>query len=162
MIKKLPDKKEIEDIYIENVRANILKLSTWDSAYEGKIKLLKPIVAQGSLEGKIIVSQYIGLFQTMEAIQSGVIRFPFVVDSPRGKESSNASSKEILTLIAKLKSLPQVILATVDYDKFDVHTDDKAHYIRLKEKRKLLNESTYSEKEDQIEGYYKLLSDVNS
>ena len=160
-IKKLPDKKEIEEIYIENVRANILKLSAWDSAYEGKIKLLKPIVAQGSLEGKIILSQYIGLFQTMEAIQSGVIRFPFVVDSPRGKESSNASSKEILTLIAKLKSLPQVILATVDYDKFDVQTDDQTHYIRLKEKRKLLNESTYSERADQIEGYYELLSDIN-
>lgn len=160
-IKKLPDKKEIEDIYIENVRANILKLSAWDSAYEGKIKLLKPIAAQGSLEGKIILSQYIGLFQTMEAIQSEVIRFPFVVDSPRGKESSNASSKEILTLIAKLKSLPQVILATVDYDKFDVQTDDKTNYIRLREKRKLLNESTYSERTEQIEGYYELLSDIN-
>ena len=151
-IKKLPDKKEIEDIYIENVRANILKLSAWDSAYEGKIKLLKPIAAQGSLEGKIILSQYIGLFQTMEVLQSGVIRFPFVVDSPRGKESSNASSKEILTLIAKLKSLPQVILATVDYDKFDVQTDDKTNYIRLIDKRKLLNESTYLERTEQIEG----------
>ncbi len=159
-LKKLPNKKEIEDIYIENVKANILNLSAWDSAYEGRIKLLKPIAAQGSLEGKIILSQYIGLFQTMEAIGSEVIRFPFVVDSPRGKESSNASSREILTLITKLKSLPQVILATVDYEKFDVKAGkEEPKIIKLFEKRKLLNENTYSERKQEIEDFYELLND---
>ena len=55
-LRKLPNKKEIEDNYIENVRLNIMKLDAWNSAYEGNIKLLKPIKAQGTLENKIIFS----------------------------------------------------------------------------------------------------------
>ena len=47
-LRKLPNKKEIEENYIENVRLNIIKLDAWNSAYEGNIKLLKPIKAQGT------------------------------------------------------------------------------------------------------------------
>ena len=62
-LRKLPNKKEVEENYIENVRLNIIKLDAWNSAYEGNIKLLKPIKAQGTLENKIILAQMIGLFR---------------------------------------------------------------------------------------------------
>jgi len=98
-LRKLPNKKEVEEKYIEEVRLNIIKLDAWNSAYDGAIKLLKPIKAQGTLENKIILAQVAGLFQTMEYFKSNAIRFPFVVDSPRAKEASHTSSKEILKLI---------------------------------------------------------------
>ena len=128
----------------------------WVASFDGRIKLLKPITAQGSLEGKIILSQYVGLFQTMETIQSSVIRFPFIVDSPRGKEASDVSSQEILSMIASIRSLPQVILATVDYEKFNVDVEGKV--IKLDRQRKLLDEETYAERQEEIENLYGLLN----
>ena len=154
-LRKIDNKKEIETSYISHVKENIIELNAWDPSYEGRIKLLKPINAQGSLEGKIVLSQYIGLFQTMDEIQSSVIRFPFVVDSPRGKEASDASSRDILNMIAGIKSLPQVILATVDYDKYKV--SDEANIIRLTERKKLLEETIYMERQEEIENLYSLL-----
>ena len=55
----------------------------------------------------------------MDALNSNTIRFPFVVDSPRAKEASHTSSKEILKLIFEMNMLPQVILATMDYNDFE-------------------------------------------
>ena len=113
-LKRTPDKKEIEEKYILHVKENIINFGVWNQAYDGNIKLLKAINAQGSLMPKIILSQYIGLFQTMNDIHNSIIRFPFVVDSPRSMESSDHSSKEILDEIVKINYLPQVISSTLN------------------------------------------------
>lgn len=146
-LNKLPNKKEIEEKYIENVRLNIMKLEAWDPAYDGNIRLLKPIKAQGTLENKIILAQFIGLFQTMEHLNSSATRFPFVIDSPRAKEPSHASSIDILKMIAELQMLPQIILATMDYPDYQDEIDTTANVITLTETRRLLCEHDYYENE---------------
>ena len=138
-LSKLPTEKQVEEKYIENARLNIMKLGAWDSAYDGQIRLLKPIKAQGTLENKIILAQSVALFETMEDFKSSATRFPFVVDSPRAKEASVSSSQEIISLIAQLKMLPQVILATIDYEKFNDNLPEPAKIISLTEPRALLN-----------------------
>lgn len=158
-LKKTPDKKEIEDKYSSHVRENIIHFGVWNQAYDGNIKLLKEIKAQGSLMPKIILSQYIGLYQTMDDMRSSIIRFPFVVDSPRNQESSDSSSIEILNEIVKISSLPQIILATVDYDKFNIDDGGKVNKIYFKEQFHVLNEGEYKEHSDTIEGLYDLLRD---
>jgi len=120
--------------------------------------LLKALNAQGSLLPKIILSQYNALFQTMAGMNSSVIRFPFVVDSPREKESSVSSSKEILNMIARISSLPQVILATVDYDTFGVEDGGSVNKIYLDTQFSVLNEAMYTERVDEIEGLYHLMT----
>ena len=157
-LRKLPNKKEVEKNYIENVRLNIIKLDAWNSAYEGNIKLLKPIKAQGTLENKIILAQMIGLFQTMQYFKTNTILFPLVVDSPRAKEASHTSSKDILKLIFEMDNLPQVILATMDYSDFENKMKISAKVIVLSEKRKLLNGDTYREHQNTIEELQELLS----
>lgn len=157
-LQKIPDKKDVEENYISYVKQNIITLGAWAQDYDGKIKLLKALNAQGSLMPKIILSQYNGLFQTMADMSSSVTRFPFVVDSPRNMESSVSSSKEILTMIAKITSLPQVIVATVDYDEFGVEDDGKAHKIYFTEQFSVLNEDTYRENAEEIEGLYQLMT----
>ena len=161
-LKSIPDKKKIEQIYINYVKQNIIALSAWTQEYEGKIKLLKALNAQGSLLPKIILSQYNALFQTMASMNNGVIRFPFVVDSPREKESSSSSSKEILNMIAKITSLPQIILATVDYDTFEVEDGGNVTKIYLDAKFSVLNEEMYKERAEEIEGLYHLLTSKES
>lgn len=157
-LRKLPNKKEVEEKYIENVRLNIIKLDAWNSAYEGNIKLLKPIKAQGTLENKIILAQMIGLFQTMQYFRTNTILFPLVVDSPRAKEASHTSSKDILKLIFEMDNLPQVILATMDYSDFENEMKRRAKVTVLFEKRKLLNGDTYREYQSEIEELQELLS----
>ena len=159
-LRKLPNKKEIEEKYIEEVRLDIIKLDAWNAAYDGKIKLLNPIKAQGTLENKIILAQVAGLFQTMDALNSNTIRFPFVVDSPRAKEASHTSSKEILKLIFEMNMLPQVILATMDYNDFEEDMKCSAKVTVLTEKKKLLNNKTYETHKKYIEEIFALLKDI--
>ncbi len=149
-LRKLPNKKEVEAKYIEFTRLNIMSLDAWNPAYDENIHLLKPIKAQGTLENKIILSQFVALFQTMEYFQSSATRFPFVVDSPRAKEASMSSSKDILKMISNMKILPQIILATIDYSKFADEMTSPVKTIFLTEKRKLLSEKDYTENQEYI------------
>ncbi|MGL5041750.1 MAG: hypothetical protein ACRC0V_11600 [Fusobacteriaceae bacterium] len=160
-LKKLTDKKDIEGKYVEFVEANILKLDAWNSAYDGKIKLIKPMKAQGTLETKIILSQFIGLFQTMNFFDSKSMRFPFIVDSPRAKEPSFESSKAILKQILELDVLPQVILATMDFEDFGIEVEGESKITVLSDKRSLLNAPTYQKYKNRIEQFYELLKNFN-
>lgn len=157
-INDLPSKKEVEEKYIEFVRINIMSLGAWDPAYDGNIKLLKPIKAQGTLENKIILAQFVGLFQTMDYFKSTATRFPFIVDSPRAKEASTSSSKEIIKIISNLTMLPQVILATIDYEQYSSEVTIPTEVITLTEKRKLLCNEDYSSNESRISSIYSLLT----
>lgn len=96
----------------------------------------------------------------MEYFKSRSIRLPFVVDSPRAKEASVDSSKDILKLIFQVDMLPQVILATMDYADFQTQIDKKANVIVLTEKRKLLNSKDYELHKELIEDLIELLKDA--
>ena len=100
----------------------------------------------------------IGLFQTMQNFKTNTILFPLVVDSPRAKEASHTSSKDILKLIFEMDNLPQVILATMDYSDFESEMKRRAKVTVLSEKRKLLNGNTYSEYQSVIEELQELLN----
>ena len=156
-IRRLPNKKDVEEKYIECVRLNIIALDAWNPAYEGNIKLLQPIKAQGTLENKIILAQFVGLFQTMDYFKSSATRFPFVVDSPRAKEASLTSSKDILKMIAQLEMLPQIILATIDFEDFKDEIKTPTTVITLTEQRKLLRDSDYINNADYITAMAELL-----
>lgn len=140
-----------------DVRLNIMALGAWNPSYEGKIHLLKPIKAQGTLENKIILAQFVAIFQTMEYFKTSATRFSFVVDSPRAKEASASSSKDILKMIAQMKMLPQVILATINYSEYKPEIEIPANIITLSEKGKLLREDDYTKKRDMIRGIHELL-----
>lgn len=160
-LRTLPNKDEVEEKYIDFTRYNIMKLNAWNSAYDGTIKLLTPIKAQGTLENKIILAQFVGLFQTMDYFKTQTIRFPFVVDSPRGKEASQESSKEILSMITEISTLPQIILATIDFEAYKDNIGDSAknaNVITLQEKNKLLDEATYLTYESEISQAVELFS----
>ena len=156
-LRNLPNREEVEEKYIECVRLNIMTLDAWDPAYDGTIRLLKPIKAQGTLENKIILAQFVALFQTMEYFKTGATRFSFVVDSPRAKEASIASSKDILKMIAQMKMLPQIILATIDYSEYESEIEAPANVIVLTEKRKLLNSNDFAKNQEYIISMTELL-----
>ena len=134
-----------------------MTLDAWDPAYDNTIHLLKPIKAQGTLENKIILAQFVALFQTMDYFRSGATRFSFVVDSPRAKEASISSSKDILKMISGIKMLPQIILATIDYSEYENEIETPTKVVVLTEKRKLLNETDYLNNKEYIIALKELL-----
>jgi len=159
-LRDLPNQKEVDEKYIEYTRFNIIKLKAWDSEYENKIGLLKPLKGQGTLASKIILSQYIALFSTMDDLGINNVRFPFVVDSPRSKEPSKSSSEEIINIILGITSLPQIILVTMDFDDFDVAQKEEINIIRLTEERSLLNSDDYVKNESSIKTLVELFNGV--
>ena len=116
--------------------------------------------AQGKLENKIILAQVIGLFQTMDSINSEVVRFPFVIDSPRSKEPSHSSSKEILKLIFETTGISQIILATMDFEDFEADMLRRARVSKLTEERSLLKKETYDNYSEIINEMYNLLNNI--
>ena len=113
---------------------------------------MKPINAQGTLRNKIILAQEVALFQTMEDLELNVNKFPFVIDSPRGNEASELSSKEILKLIVNIDSIPQIIISTVDFESFqkNLNYTGNIEITSLTEQYKLLNKEMYEENIDEI------------
>lgn len=163
-LKELPNKEEIEEKYKEFVVQNLLQLGAWEPAYEDKIGILKPIKAQGTLLNKIILAQEVALFQTMDALELNVNKFPFVIDSPRGNEASEFSSKEILKLIVNIDSLRQIIISTVDFENYQQHLNylGNIEITTLNEQYKLLNKEMYDDNIDEINSMFELFSDNNS
>lgn len=160
ILRKLPNKKEIEEEYIEKVRENIIKLGAWNQVYDKKIKLVKPIKGQGALENKIILAQVVGLFQTMDILKIDTAWFPFVVDSPRANEASLNSSKEIIGLVSELNMPPQVILSTIDYDDYKSDVKCPTYVTEYSDKYHLLNDKTYEVHQKDIEEMFSLLKNV--
>lgn len=159
-LRKLPNKKEVEEKYVEFVIQNLMLLGAWDSSYEGQIKLLKPLRGQGTLTNKIILSQIVGLFQTMDYLQIRTNKFPFVIDSPRGNEASQISSEEILKLIFNITCIPQIILATIDFNNFKdaINYTNKINIVNLKDQYNLLNCDDYNKYFEEIDSLFLLLS----
>lgn len=54
--------------------------------------------------------------------------------------------------------MPQIILATVDYDAFDIDDGGKVNKIHLDTQFCVLNETTYQERAEEIEGLYHLVT----
>ena len=87
----------------------------------------------------------------MEHYRLQQMRFPFVVDSPRTNESSELSSQEIINIVFELKMLPQVILATTDFEKYYSGYIQDFNIITLDRPYSLLDESTYEQKNELID-----------
>lgn len=157
-LRKNPNKKEVERIYKNHVKDSLIQLKAWDETYDSKIKITKPLMGQGTLASKIILADYIAVFKTLDSINISTPRFSFVVDSPRTKEPSKTSSKDILNLIIQLTSVPQIILATMDFN--DFRSDFKEYdfnVIELNVQKALLNADEYNDNKETIELFKNLL-----
>lgn len=157
-LRKNPNKKEVERIYKNHVKDSLIQLKAWDETYDSKIKITKPLMGQGTLASKIILADYIAVFQTLDTINVPTPRFSFVVDSPRTKEPSKTSSIDILNLIIQLDNVPQIILATMDFNDFRSDFEDfDFNIIELNAQKALLNVDEYNDNKETIELFKNLL-----
>lgn len=158
--RKISDKKLVDAKYEENLHSDLNSLGAWNYTFGKKSKISKPLKAQGTLSSKIILSQYTALYKTMNSLSiDSIPRFPFVIDSPRTKEASKLSSKEILDLILNIESLPQTIIVTVDFKDYVNPEFDNTNIniVTLTEQFELLNKHDYESYSLDINNMYNLL-----
>lgn len=63
-------------------------------------------------------------------------------------------------MILKIDSLPQIILATVDFQNYEQDIKHKFHKTVFTEKKKLLNKETYDKYREQIEDFMELFKNI--
>lgn len=158
--RKITDKKLVDAKYEEYLHSDLTSLGAWNSTFEKKLKISEPLKAQGTLSSKIILSQYTALYKTMNSLSiDSIPRFPFVIDSPRTKEASKLSSKEILDLILNIESLPQTIIVTVDFKDYvnPEFNNTNINIVTLTKQFELLNNHDYESYSSDINNMYNLL-----
>lgn len=158
--RKIKDKKLVDAKYEEYLHSDLTSLGAWNSTFEKKLKISEPLKAQGTLSSKIILSQYTALYKTMNSLSiDSIPRFPFVIDSPRTKEASKLSSKEILDLILNIESLPQTIIVTVDFKDYvnPEFNNTNINIVTLTKQFELLNNHDYESYSSDINNMYNLL-----
>lgn len=141
--KKKTDPRILNTRYKDEVINYLVELGAWDDRFNGKITLLQPYQAQGNLSVKSILASYLAFYNLLRENNNEIIRFPFIVDSPRSKEASKSSSKEILSHISRIDSVEQIIVATVDYDLYDDLVSVPTHKIYLGDEKQLLQKDIY-------------------
>ncbi len=122
------------------------------------ISLLLKKRAQGTILPKTLIALHAAILETIRSLNT-TIMFPFVVDSPCTMEASGNSRVEILGFLHRLNYLPQIIISTVDYHKYNPNTESNFNLIELSRSRSLLSDVEYSEiKEeiDEIENKFKI------
>ena len=65
-------------------------------------------------------------------------------------------------MISKISCLPQVIVATVDYDEFGVDDECNANRILFTDEFSLLNEESYNVRYKEVEGLFQLMKSEGS
>lgn len=144
-LKRKQNPKKLNERYKNEVVNFLVELKAWDNRASDKITLLKPYKGQGNLAVKSIIASYLALYKVMEIYAPNTIKFSFIVDSPRSKEASESSSAEILSKISTISNLNQVIIATVDYDKYNSGVSRKINRIFLENPKHLLTKEKYVE-----------------
>lgn len=159
LAKRGKERKKLDAKYSENLQTEMMGLGVWNSDFEGKIGIRNPATIQGSAGSKAILADYLSFFTTRSDVENPGPDIPFVVDSPRTKEASDLSSKQIMESIKSIEGLlPQIIVATTEFKRLneDLSWDD-VNIIFLERKTHLLTEQVYADYQETIESVSSIL-----
>jgi len=121
---------------------------------KNKIDLDMNFGGQGTVMTKSIICYYSAFFDTMDERNYPFVQFPFLIDSPKTKETSKANTKILFESISTIK-LDQIIISTVDYA--DELVTKKPYIITLDKPFELLNSEDYQENQEEILVYRDIL-----
>lgn len=109
------------------------------------------IEASGAYKDRTILAKYYAFLRTKKSLNDSIIKFPLVIDSPRGDEQDKQNSIIIMNSIIGEKKLDnQVIVSTIDGDEY-ISKDNSLNVILLEnEQHHLLSSEDYRSNEDEI------------
>ena len=109
------------------------------------------IEASGAYKDRTILAKYYAFLRTKKSMNDSIIKFPLVIDSPRGDEQDKQNSIIIMNSIIGEKELDnQVIVSTIDGDEY-ISKGNSLNVILLKnEQHHLLSSEDYKSNEEEI------------
>lgn len=118
------------------------------------------ISASGAYKHRVILAKYYAFLRTKKILAKDITSFPIVIDSPKGDEQDDNNAKIIMEHIINDTSLDnQLIVATIDGEKF-LNKECDINKIQLDNKEhELLNANDYKENESIINKYLFELSE---
>lgn len=140
----------VDKTFVENYKTELYALET----PEFNSKLIKPFIKakiSGSQYVRSTLAFYYSFIKTKEDYGIQDFLFPMVIDSPREGEQDDLNSAIILDFIFKNK-MPdyQLIVATVNADKYMTITDNIKLITLWSENRRVMNSMEYKENIDEI------------
>ncbi|MCU5726671.1 hypothetical protein OCF66_17040 [Bacillus toyonensis] len=111
--------KAADEKYKEALKVNLLKFNTKENTLPKKVNVGTGIIASGSGQIRVNLARVYSFLEVMEEYNTEGLKFPLVIDSPKGGEQSQSNSELIIELITQIKDIEnQIILATIDFDSF--------------------------------------------
>lgn len=152
-------RKKLDEKYSDNLQQEMSSLGIWSPDFEGNIGIMKPATIQGSAGSKAVLADYLSFFRTRSKVDNPGPDIPFVVDSPRTKEASDLSSKQILKSIKAIDGLvPQIIVATTEFNRLNEDLKWKnINTVFLSRKKRLLIHDIYEKHQKTIEAFNSIL-----
>jgi|AKZA01.1.fsa_nt_gi hypothetical protein len=130
---------------------NLFKLQI-TNVESGSIKPFEKVKLSGSQYVRSTLAFFLSFQDVKDNLKSTKFDFPLVIDSPREGEQDKFSSQDIInTIFSKTKSNAQVIVATIDGEKYIEEIEEEINVIKLtNEKGKLLSDESYKSYIDEI------------
>ncbi|MCM3020099.1 hypothetical protein M3582_18630 [Priestia megaterium] len=155
--------KEADERYKEVLTVNLLKFNTQENTLPKKINIGTGIIASGSGQIRVNLARVYSFLEVMEDYNAGGLKFPLVIDSPKGGEQSKSNSELILELITHTKDIEnQIILATIDFDNFYKGDFRNFNNIVLENSEyNVLTRSDYAKNKEDIDYYLETFFKTN-
>lgn len=155
--------KDANDKYREILTINLMEFNTKENELPKNINIGTGIIASGSGQIRVNLARVYSFLEVLLEYNEEGLKFPLVIDSPKGGEQSTSNSELILELITQTKNIEnQIILATIDFDSFYKGDLSKFNKITLENKEyNLLSQKDYTKYKADIDSFLEVIFKAN-
>lgn len=149
--------------YKDILNLNLIRFNTNEHALPEKYNIGKNLKASGSGQVRVNLARVYSFIKLLEEYNPEGLKYPLVIDSPKGGEQSTTNSELILRLLTEKAQISnQIILATIDFESFYNGDTKKFNIITLEnEPYHLLSAEDYQNNQVIIDDFVALYFEAN-
>ncbi|EOG8709673.1 Lamassu anti-phage system protein LmuB [Bacillus cereus] len=149
--------------YKDILNLNLIRFNTNEHALPEKYNIGKNLKASGSGQVRVNLARVYSFIKLLEEYNPEGLKYPLVIDSPKGGEQSTTNSELILRLLTEKAQISnQIILATIDFESFYNGDTKKFNIITLEnEPYHLLSTKDYENNQVIIDDFVSLYFEAN-
>ncbi|MEN6615311.1 MAG: hypothetical protein ABFD12_02035, partial [Syntrophorhabdus sp.] len=158
MYEDLARKKQINNVYIENMEKNLYLLDVTGLRTPEYKSIFSNMKATGSEQPRAIMAYFFSILRTIRRFGSSTY-CPVIIDAPRQQEQDETNHFKILQFLQQNRpEESQMIVGLVD----DCGIDFDGNMIEMKEKNHVLSENLYPEIVEEIKPYLEAMLNMTN
>ncbi|KFM90146.1 hypothetical protein DJ88_2102 [Bacillus paralicheniformis] len=149
--------------YRDILNLNLIRFNTKEHSLPEKYNIGKNLKASGSGQVRVNLARVYSFIKLLEDYNPDGLKYPLVIDSPKGGEQSMTNSELILRLLTEKAQISnQIILATIEFESFYNGDIKKFNIITLdNEPYNLLSAEDYQANQVIIDDFVSLYFEAN-